>query len=78
MFEHTNMKAVCTNKRDELNAEFKKINTTALPSHALTVKKHLHLVAETFVEMHQQREKADYDYSTTWARTDVVANVATV
>jgi hypothetical protein len=78
MFEHTNMKTVCANKRDELNAEFKKIKRTALPSHDLTVKKHLHLVAETFVQMHQQRENADYDYSTTWARTDVVANVDTV
>jgi uncharacterized protein (UPF0332 family) len=78
MFEHVNMKTVCANKRDELNAEFKKIKKTAQPSHDLTVKKHLHLVAETFVQMHQQRENADYDYSTTWARTDVVAKVAAV
>jgi len=78
MFEHTNMKTVCANKRDELNGEFKKIKKTASPAHELTVKKHLHLVAETFVQMHQQRENADYDYSTAWARTDVVAKVATV
>src|SRR6266700_4805846 len=78
MFEHTNMKTVCANKRDELNGELKKIKKTASPTHELTVKKHLHLVAETFVQMHHQRENADYDYSTTWARTDVVAKVATV
>ena len=78
MFEHTNMKTVCANKRDELNGELKKIKKTASPTHELTVKKHLHLVAETFVQMHQQRENADYDYSTAWARTDVVAKVATV
>src|SRR5690242_14070549 len=77
MFEHTNMKTVCANKRDELNGELKKINKTASPTHELTVKKRLHLVAETFVQMHQQRENADY-YSTTWARTDVVAKVAAV
>lgn len=78
MFEHANMKAVCANKRDELNGEFKSAKRTAPLSPELKVKKHLHLVAETFVQMHQQRENADYDYSTTWARTDVVAKVATV
>jgi hypothetical protein len=78
MFEHMNMKTVCANKRDELNGEFKKTKKAALLTHDLTVKKHLHLVAETFVQMHQQRENADYDYSTTWARTDVVAKVAAV
>src|SRR6266849_8303189 len=76
MFEHTNMKTVCANRRDELNGEFKKTKKTPSPAHE--VKKHLHLVAETFVQMRQQRENADYDYSTTWARTDVVAKVATV
>src|SRR6266446_8959683 len=57
MFEHTNMKTVCANKRDELNGELKKIKKTASSTHELTVKRHLHLVAETFVHMHQQREK---------------------
>lgn len=78
MFEHTNMKAACEKKRDELHDEFRKMKTTAPPGHDLTVKKHLHLVAKAFVEMHQQRENADYDYSTTWARTEVVAKVARV
>jgi hypothetical protein len=78
MFEHTNMKTVCAKKRDELSAEFQRIQKTAPPTHDLTVKRHLHLVADTFVEMHQQRENADYDYSTTWVRTDVAAEVATV
>ncbi|SPF54899.1 conserved hypothetical protein [Candidatus Sulfopaludibacter sp. SbA4] len=78
MFEHTNMRTACAHKRDELNAEFKRIQETAPPTHDLTVKRHLHLVAETFVEMHQWRENADYDYSTTWVRSDVAALVATV
>jgi len=40
MFEHTNMKTACANKRDELNGEFKKIKKTASAAHELTVKKH--------------------------------------
>src|SRR5713226_8337987 len=51
MFEHTNMKTACANKRDELNGEFKKTKKTASAAHELTVKKHLHLVAETFVQL---------------------------
>jgi hypothetical protein len=78
MFEHTNMKAACAKQRDELNQEFKKTEKATASSTELTIGKNLHLVAKTFVDMHQQREAADYDYSTTWVRTEVVANLARV
>lgn len=75
MFEHAYMKAACTNKRDALNSYFKTIPSAGAE---LTVAQNLHLVAKTFVVMHQQREDADYDYSTHWTRTDVVPKVASV
>src|SRR5580704_5744522 len=78
MFEHTNMKAACAKKRDELNNEFKRTEKAALPGPDQTVKKNLHLVVDTFIDMNQLRENADYDYSSFWVRTDVVANLGKV
>jgi hypothetical protein len=75
MFEHAYMRAACANKRDALNSYFKSSPSTGAE---LTISQNLHRVADTFVEMHQQREEADYDYSTRWSRTDVVPQVASV
>jgi hypothetical protein len=75
MFEHGVMKTACTNKRDALQAYF---NRHPSPGPELTTAMHLHLVAKTFVEMYQQREEADYDYSTNWTRTDVVLEITWV
>jgi uncharacterized protein (UPF0332 family) len=69
MFEHTLMGRVCTTKHDELNAYF---NTHPPASPQFDVSRHLHIVAETFVQMLQHRHTADYDSSTKWTRTDAV------
>jgi hypothetical protein len=69
------MKAACTNKRDALNSYFKTFPSAGAE---LTIAQNLRLVAKTFVAMHELREEADYDYSTHWARTDVVPQVASV
>jgi uncharacterized protein (UPF0332 family) len=78
MFEHNNMKTACANKRDALKAESKKAANMGQEGNNSAVNKHLQIVAETFVEMHQQRESADYDYATTWTSTDVLATIASV
>jgi len=75
MFEHSSIKSACANKRNELNRYFK---TRPSPGHELTVAQHLHVVAATFVRMHEQREDADYNYSTNWTRTDVGSKIAGV
>jgi hypothetical protein len=73
MFEHTHMRSICTNKRDELNKGFKK--KAGRPNQEEAVKRNLHRVVNTFVQMHEQRELADYDYSSNWTRTDVLPKV---
>jgi hypothetical protein len=78
MFEHTHMRSICANKRDELNKEFKKNKKPGRPDREESVKRNLHRVANTFVQMHEQRELADYDYSSNWTRTDVLPKVESV
>jgi hypothetical protein len=75
MFEHNKMKSACERKRSELNAWFKS-NPAAGPQ--LAVAQHLHLVADTFVQMQQHRQIADYDSGTQWSRTDTMAVVDSV
>lgn len=75
MFEHTHMRSICTSKRDELNKEFKKRNKAGRPNQEEAINRHLHRVVSTFVQMHEQRELADYDYSSNWTRTDVLPKV---
>jgi len=55
MFEHNNMKTACANKRDALKAESKKAANMGQEGNNSAGNKHLQIVAETFVEMHQQR-----------------------
>jgi hypothetical protein len=74
MFEHTDMRSICANKRDDLNKEFKK-KKAGRPNQEEAVKRNLHRVVNTFVQMHEQRELADYDYSSNWTRTDVLPKV---
>jgi hypothetical protein len=78
MFEHTHMRSICANKRDELNKKFKKKQKPGRPNQEEAVKRNLHRVANTFVQMHEQRELADYDYSSNWTRTDVLPKVESV
>ncbi len=75
MFEHAHMRSICANKRDELNKEFKKSKKAGRPNSEEAFNRNLHRVASTFVQMHEQRELADYDYSSNWTRTDVLPKV---
>lgn len=75
MLEHGLMARVCKTKRNDLNKYF----TTRPPaSRHLTVLKHIHAITNTFEQMHQQREIADYDTSRKWGRTDVLEKIESV
>src|SRR5262249_8563127 len=78
MFEHTQMKSVCEKTRDVLKSEFKKLAKMSRSDEEVLVKRNLHVVAETFYEIHQLREKADYDHSGNWTRTSVTVKVDAV
>jgi uncharacterized protein (UPF0332 family) len=75
MFEHGSMAKVCTTKPDELTAYFK---TRPAVGRELTVLRHIHLIASTFVRMRQYREIADYDSSVNWTRTDALEKIQSV
>lgn len=75
MFEHSLMGKVCTAKRNELNVHFSK---NPPPGPQLDAAKHLHTVAETFVQMLQHRQTADYDSATKWTRTDAIEKIESV
>ncbi len=74
MLDHLPMSRVCTNKRDELKA-FK--NNPQL-GRDLEVRRRLHGITTTFVEMLQHRHTADYDVDTKWTRTDVLNKIQSV
>jgi len=75
MLEHAPMGKVCTAKRDELNAYFK---TRPAVGRERDVRKQLHVIAKTFVDLRQHGETADYDSSTKWSRTDVLEKIESV
>ena len=75
MFEHTLMGKVCTTKRDALNGYFK---TYPPANPRIDALRHLHIVADTFVQMLQHRHTADYDSSTKWTRTDAIEKIESV
>lgn len=75
MFEHSHMRSICANKRDELNKAFKTRKKVGRPNQEEAFKRNLQRVVNTFVRMHEQRELADYDYSSNWTRTDVLPKV---
>jgi hypothetical protein len=75
VFEHGKMKSASTEKRAKLDAQFKK---NPAPSPELTVFKHLHTVADTFIQAQQRREEADYDTGKEWTQTDVLKLIAAV
>ena len=69
------MARVCKTKRDDLNKYF----ATRPPANPnLKVLKHIHLIANTFEQMYQQRQIADYDTSRKWGRTDVLEKIESV
>jgi hypothetical protein len=75
VFEHGKMKSASTEKRAALKAEFTK---KPPPSNALTISRHLHTVADTFITMQQERNYADYDTGREWTQTDVVNRIDAV
>ena len=75
MLDHTPMAKACSRKRDELNNYFK---TRPRPGRDFDVLKHIHTIANTFVDMLQHRHTADYDGATKWSRTDVLEKIESV
>lgn len=75
MLGHGPMAKACAAKREELNEYFA---TRPAPSREVTVLRHIHAIANTFEQMHQQRQIADYDNSRKWARTDVLEKLESV
>jgi hypothetical protein len=68
VFEHGKMK--------NASLKIKKKNPSSL--HEGAVSDHLHAVADTFIQVQQRREEADYDTGKEWARTDVDAVINAV
>ena len=74
-FEHGRMKTACDRQRAVLEAYFK---TKPGENPRLLAARHLHVVADTFVEMQQQRHIADYDNSIRWSRKETLIRVDSV
>ena len=74
-FEHGKMKSTSRKQTDELNVFFK---TNPPAGHGLNTAKHLHLVADTFFDVQQQRRTADYDGATIWTRRELVTLIERV
>ena len=74
-FEHGKMRSASDRQRIELNAYFK---TKPVPCPDLDCARHLHRVAETFLQAQQQRQTADYDDSRAWTRIEVLNLIARV
>jgi hypothetical protein len=77
MLEHGTMANVCSNKSKDLSKHFSQ-NPPPPQNHALTVLRHIKTIAETFVQMYQQRQIADYNNARKWGRTDVLQKIDTV
>lgn len=75
MFEHSHMRSTCASKRDELNRVFHQSKQSGVAHPEEAVLRSLYRVVATFVQMHEQRELADYDYGSNWTRTDVLPKV---
>jgi len=75
VFGHGKMKSASAERRAELDAQFKR-NPPASPE--LVVSKHLHTVADAFVQAQQRREEADYNTGREWTQTDVLKQIDAV
>lgn len=78
MFEHTHMKSACAAKRDELKSQLTTSKKKGSTNQDDSIRWNLYRVVSTFVQMHEQRELADYEYSGNWTRTDVLPKVESV
>ncbi len=74
MFEHTEMRRVSANRRDELRAYF---NSVPRPADGLESARNRRLlsITETFVNMLQHRHTADYDGAKAWSRVEVLDQI---
>src|ERR1700682_3204223 len=77
MLDHGVMAKVCDAKSKGLKEHFNK-RPPPPPSHELTVFRHLNVIAETFVQLYQQRQIADYNNARKWGRTDVLEKIHSV
>jgi uncharacterized protein (UPF0332 family) len=75
VFGHGKMKTASVERRSELEAHFKK---NPPEGRELAVFKHLHTVAQTFIQVQHRREEADYDTGKEWTHTDVLAQIVAV
>ena len=57
-FDHGQMRTACEKKRKELTAY---LNGDPSPSPQRVLSQHLHTVTDTFIQLQQQRQTADYD-----------------
>jgi uncharacterized protein (UPF0332 family) len=75
VFEHGKMKSASTKKRSEIDAHSQK---SSLHSQEMAISKHLRTVADTFIQVQQKREEADYDTGKEWDQTDVEKQITAV
>ena len=71
-FEHSKMKQACEKKCSELRDLMRAASPPPPPE--LAVAQHLYTVVNAFIQAQQQRHTADYDNSTQWTRTEVLAS----
>ena len=72
VFDHGKMKSASESKRAAVNAQIKSSSSVA------PVSLHLHTVAETFVQVQDKRNEADYDIAKEWTLTEVKLQIAAV
>ena len=70
VFDHRKMKSAFEAKRAALNAQFKSSPSVS------PVARHLHTIAETFIQVKDKRNEADYDVAREWTVTEVQLHVA--
>jgi uncharacterized protein (UPF0332 family) len=75
VFDHGSMKNASERIVSDFNAEMKR---NPPPSARLTISKHLHNVASTFIASQQRRNDADYDTSKEWPQTEVSLQIDAV
>lgn len=77
MFEHASMRSACKKRRDDLREYLNSISPKPATPESYTGRQLLN-VMEAFVDMHQQRQTADYDGSKIWSRVEVLERVEAV
>ncbi len=70
-FEHGKMKSASDKQRADCNRYFDS-NPAPSPGGEIIYMRHLHHVADAFLQAQRQRHTADYDNSATWTRTDAM------